>query len=302
MTNITTTLLSPIKALSRVLMSFVVFISGFTLFPSTTHAQNSLLWQISGKDLDRPSYLFGTIHLICPTDYLWTPAMRSSLEATDKLCLEMDMDDPTLLQAAATGLMDRTGKKLSSYFTPAQYAQLKKYMKDSMDMDIQYLEMMKPIALQTLISTRGATLCDKPISYEEQMMETVKASRKEIIGLETAEEQLSVLESLPTDSVVKEVMEIVHNKTNNRKEYTQMVNAYKNQDLNALHKMITQSPQIGNSLAPLLDDRNKLWISKMPAMMQRTSVFFAVGAGHLPGPNGVIELLKQQGYTLKPIL
>ncbi len=301
MNNISSTLLSPFKSIARILMGFVVFISGFTFFPKAANAQNSLLWQISGKDLDRPSYLFGTIHLICPSDYLWTPAMRSSLEATDKLCLEMDMDDANLLMTASAGLMDRTGKKLSSYFTPSQYAQLKKYMKDSMDMDIQYLELMKPIALQTLMSTRGATICDKPISYEEKMMEAVKASRKEIIGLETAEEQLSVLENLPTDSVVKEVMDMIHNKTNTRKEYAKMVDAYKNQDLSALHNMITNSPELGDATAPLLDDRNKIWIRKMPAMMHRSSVFFAVGAGHLPGPNGVIALLQAQGYTVKPV-
>ena len=278
-----------------------MFITGFTLFPKTAKAQNSLLWQISGKDLNRPSYLFGTIHLICPSDYLWTNAMKNSLEATDKLCLEMDMDDPNLMMTASAGLIDKTGKKLSSYFSPAEYAKLKKFMKDSMDMDIQYLEMMKPVALQTLMSTRGATLCEKPISYEEKMMETVKANKKEIVGLETAEEQLSVLETLPVDSVIKEVMEMVNNKTSNKQEYAQMVKVYKQQDINALHKMITESPDLGDATGPLLDNRNKLWMGKMPEMMRKSSVFFAVGAGHLSGPNGVIALLRAQGYTVKPV-
>ncbi len=297
----TTTLLSPFRKIAQLLMGLFLFITGFTLFPKTTTAQNSLLWQISGKDLNRPSYLFGTIHLICPSDYLWTNAMKNSLEATDKLCLEMDMDDPNLMMTASAGLIDKTGKKLSSYFSTTEYAKLKKFMKDSMDMDIQYLEMMKPIALQTLMSTRGATLCEKPISYEEKMMETVKASKKEIVGLETAEEQLSVLETLPVDSVVREVMEMVNNKTSNRQEYAQMVKVYKQQDINALHKMITDSPELGDATAPLLDNRNKLWIGKMPEMMRKSSVFFAVGAGHLSGPNGVIALLRAQGYTVKPV-
>ena len=302
MNNVTTSPLSPFKKIPQLLVGLAVFLSGFTLFPKTTNAQNSLLWQITGKDLDRPSYLFGTIHLICPTDFLWTSAMKTSLDATDKLCLEMDMDDPNLMMTASAGLIDKTGKKLSSYFTATEYDKLKKFMKDSMDMDIQYLEMMKPIALQTLMSTRGATLCDKPISYEEQMMKTVKASKKEIIGLETVEEQLSVLETLPADSVIKEVMEMVNNKNSNRKEYAQMVNAYKKQDITTLHKMITDSPDLGESTATLLDNRNKLWIRKMPGLMRQSSVFFAVGAGHLSGHNGVIALLRAQGYTVNPIL
>lgn len=301
MNNIKNILLSPIYKIARLLMGLVVFVSGLLFSPKSTHAQNSLLWQITGKDLDRPSYLFGTIHLICPSDYLWTNAMKTSLEATDKLCLEMDMDDANLMMTASAGLIDKSGKKLSSYFTTTEYAQLKKFMKDSLEMDIQYLEMMKPIALQTLMSTRGATLCDKPISYEEQMMESVKASKKEIIGLETAEEQLRVLESLPTDSVVKEVMEMVNSNKTSREEYAKMVNAYKKQDISALHKMITESPELGDATAPLLDDRNKIWIRKMPEMMKRSSVFFAVGAGHLPGPNGVIALLQAQGFTVKPV-
>src|SRR6218665_1169628 len=53
--------------------------------------QNSLLWKISGNGLTKPSYVFGTIHLICESDYFWNPVMEEALKATEKICMEMDM-------------------------------------------------------------------------------------------------------------------------------------------------------------------------------------------------------------------
>jgi len=263
---------------------------------------NSLLWRVSGKGLTKPSYLFGTIHMICNSDYLWTDKMKQSLAASEKICFEMDLDDQAVMMQIAVGLMDSTGKTLSSYFTPEEYARLKKYMKDSMQTDISMFEKMKPAALQTML-IKGSATCDDPVSYEETIMKTAVKEKKEIIGLETPQEQIAVLESLPADSVVKQIMEVVDAKGNDGsdEEFGKMVAAYKKQDLHALYTLITETKDLTDDMAVFLDDRNKRWIKRMPASMGKSSVFFAVGAGHLWGQNGVINLLKKEGYTVEAI-
>ncbi len=263
---------------------------------------NSLLWRVSGKNLAKPSYLFGTIHMICSSDYLWTDKMKQTLAASDKICFEMDLDDQAVMMQVAMGLMDNTGKTLSSYFTPEEYARLKKYMHDSLQTDISMFEKMKPAALQTLL-IKGSATCDDPVSYEETIMKTATKEKKEIIGLETPQEQIAVLESLPADSVVKQIMEVVDGKGGNgaEDEFGKMVAAYKKQDLQALYTLITQATEVSGEMNLFLDDRNKRWIERMPASMSKSSIFFAVGAGHLWGPNGVINLLKKEGYEVTPI-
>ncbi len=263
--------------------------------------ENSLLWKVSGKGLAKPSYLFGTIHMICPADYLWTDAMKSSLDKADKLCLEMDMDDMSVIMAATTGMMETSGKKLSSYFTAEQYKLVKRYAKDSLGLDLGLMEMMKPVALQVLMATRGA-VCDDAISYEENLMKKVKDDNKEVIGLESAEDQLKALESIPVDSVVKDIVDAAEGKgMADDGEFAKMVAAYKQQDLHKLYDMIMDAGEFGMSTDVLIDDRNKKWAAAMPGMMSKNSVFFAVGAGHLWGDKGVIKLLQAQGYKVEPL-
>jgi hypothetical protein len=278
-----------------------------SLFTHTaTQAQNttgdgkSLLWSISRKGMAKPSYLFGTIHMICVDDYLWTKTMKESLDNTDKVCFEMDLDDPAVMMQVATGLMQTNGKKLADYFTPDDYAIMKKYVHDSLGMDIAMFESMKPVALQSIIGSSGLN-CSNPISYEDSIMKTAQRANKEILGLETPQEQLDALESIPTDTVVKQLMDELMQTSGNDSEYAQLINAYKAQNLPLLYKLITSGKELGEDMGVFLDQRNKKWIARMTDKMKDSSIFFAVGAGHLWGESGVINLLQQAGYIVKPV-
>jgi uncharacterized protein YbaP (TraB family) len=260
----------------------------------------SLLWVVSGKGLAKPSYLFGTIHLICSQDYLWTTKMKKSLAAADKVCFEMDLDNHETMLAAANGFMDTSGKQLKDYFSPADYKLLKKFVKDSVGFELSLLQQMKPVALESIISMK-VTDCASPISYEDSIMRSAKSKHKEILGLEDPSEQIDVLASVPTDSVIKEVLEDIQNFSKSKQDYREMVQAYRKQDLPELYRIITTSASLGDQLDAFLDDRNKKWIARMEPKMAKSSVFFAVGAGHLLGDNGVIALLRKAGYSVEPL-
>ncbi len=261
----------------------------------------TLLWKVSGNGLAKPSYLFGTIHLICPSDYMWTEKMQQSFVACNKVCFEMDLDDEETMTAASVGFIDPSGKKLKDHFKPADYQRLQKFMKDSIGMDMFMLQAMKPIALESIISMKSVK-CKDAMSYEETLMKKANEHKMEVIGLEPASEQINALDHMPADSVVISVMELVDSFAKSKREFNELMAAYKAQDLPLLYQKITGVGGVGDGIGVLLNDRNKRWIDRMAVKMKGNAVFFAVGAGHLAGKDGIIALLRHAGYTVEPVL
>jgi len=260
----------------------------------------SLLWKITGRDMKQPSFLFGTIHMLCPSDYIWTPAMKKSLRACREVCFEMDMDDPSVVMQIASGMVDKSGKLLKDYFSETDYPVVERFVQDSLGMSMILLQQMKPAALQTLFAARALT-CTEPVSYEANIMEEAKKLNKEISGLEEASEQIALFETIPEDSVIRDIVNMAKDYSHERTEFHRMMAAYKKQDIDALHRIVEESRTTSNDLNSFLDDRNKKWIGRMEEKMEQGPVFFAVGAAHLPGENGIISLLRQHGYRVEPV-
>lgn len=262
--------------------------------------EKSLLWRISGKGMQRPSYLFGTMHLLCKDDFLWTPAMESALAQVEEVCFEMDINDPSLSMQIAMGMIHIDGKKLRDYFTEEEYTLVERFVTDSLSMNMVMLQQMKPAALLTLFATKVIN-CMDPISYESKILEIALQLEKTVSGLETAQEQIALFDRMPGDSVVKELVSMAKDYQEERFEYNKMLRAYKSQDISALYDRVAAARESGADMNIFLDERNVLWIERMEEKMEQNPVFFAVGAGHLGGENGLISLLRQHGYKVEPV-
>ena len=128
-----------------------------------------------------------------------------------------------------------------------------------------------------------------------------KEQNKEIYGLETVEDQMQVFEDIPYESQLDDIIEMLQDGDATQEYYDQMIDTYKAEDLNALIKMLNEYYENPEEAKILLDNRNIKWIPKIGEYAKDKSTFFAVGAGHLPGDNGVIKLLKKAGYKVKPV-
>lgn len=250
--------------------------------------------------MKKPSYLFGTMHMICKDDYVWTPAMKKSLGESDEVCFEMDLDKSSLLMEVAAGMINTDGKELSGYFSDADYKKLEKFLADSFSMNISMFNQMKPAALDAVFAIKLMD-CPVPTSYENTIMEDAKTQGKNIVGLEEASEQLALFDSMPVDSVIKDLMKMVNSYGKEKTAYNKMLQAYKKQDLPALYDMIQSSKELGDNMGAFLDERNEKWIERMIEKMDQNSVFFAVGAGHLWGDKGLINLLRNANYTVEAV-
>ncbi len=228
--------------------------------------------------------------------------MQKSLDVSDKVCFEMDLDDPNLVMTIATGMIDNSGKQLKDYFTPEQYAKLEAYISDSLQMSMAMVQRLRPVALYSLFIKEG-NICNEVLSYEQVISDKAKSTKKEIVGVESAKDQLALLNNLPTDSVVSDLIDMIdgNSDTLSANLYNAMYSAYKNQDLDTLSQLIVNNKLSGDLNNIFLDDRNQKWIPVIMDLMEQGSIFFAVGAGHLPGESGIINLLIQEGYTVTPV-
>jgi len=271
---------------------------------NTDKNQQSLLWKISKKG-QKDSYVLGTMHLLCADDYVWTDAMAAKLKAADVVCFEMDLDNPNLMSEVMSGLQgmgsEEESKSLKEYLSAEDFKRLKTFAKDSLGMSPLLLDNMPPFLLQTMFLTKMLD-CPLPMSYEGNIMTEAQRQGKEIIGLETADEQLAALSETGDDSMAAGLMQFVDSFSASRQNFREMIALFKNQDVEKLAGMTNEPGGNGGlNMQALLQDRNKKWIARMADKMSWQSVFFAVGAAHLGGKEGVLRLLRQAGYTVSAV-
>ena len=263
---------------------------------------NTLLWRVSGNGLKQPSFLFGTFHLLCKDDIHFGAQLKEAIKECNEIYMELDMDDPSTLLSGMLYMNMKDGKKLSDLYTPQEYEKLKAYFTDSLNTPFMMLQRAKPYFLVALIYPKMMN-CVSPAGVEEELLKIAKEDKKEIKGLETIQFQASVFDSIPYEWQAKELLKNIDSFSVYKNEFDEMIRLYKNQDLDSMQNMVGAS-EFGSDKYEdlLLNDRNKKWVKELNAIMKTESVFVAVGAGHLSGDNGLINLLKKEGYKVEPLV
>ncbi|MCX2738415.1 TraB/GumN family protein [Pontibacter anaerobius] len=264
--------------------------------------ENVLLWKISGKGLKKPSYLYGTIHAVCPDKMVISKALQETITQTEQLSLELDMDDPNMMAQVMQYATLPEGQSLREMFEEEEYKTLAELFAKSYGMELKYLDNMKPFMIQTMLLP-VLTECT-PESYEQKLMELAHSQQKEVIGIETVQEQMAAVDKLPNDMYVDMLVRTVSDTSRSKAEYREMVELYLAQDLKGLQELMRRdySEEYYKAFNEVfLVQRNKNWIPVMEQMAKAKPTFFAVGAAHLAGKDGVITLLRKQGYKVTPV-
>lgn len=146
------------------------------------------------------------------------------------------------------------------------------------------------------------TGCPQPIMLDDLLAKTAVEYKIPVTGLETAEEQLQIIDKLPMTEQIKALKELAANPDKYINQYRAMTKTYLEQDSDALFSLASAEMKLqGVSQADFLDHRNIRWIPLIEKQIKIAPTFIGVGAGHLGGENGVIKLLRKKGYTLTPI-
>ena len=263
----------------------------------------SLLWEITGNDLKEPSYLYGTIHMIPKEDFFLTEATKDAFKKVEKVTFEIDMktmNDFSVLFSIIGQIMMDGGTTIKDLVTPEEYELIKTHF-EAIGLPFFLFEKVKPLFLSTFISgDMGADglSSGKIVSYEMEFMKMAEEKEYETDGLETIAFQMSVFDSIPYKDQAKMLVESINADGAEDSQFDEMVEMYKKQDIDEMVRFMSGEEGFESYEDVLLTKRNKNWIPLMAEMMKLQPTFFAVGAGHLGGKNGVIELLKAEGYTL----
>ncbi len=269
---------------------------------SEKKVENTLLWQISGNGLKNPSYIFGTMHLLCDDDARLSDNLKKAIAQTDQIYFELDLDDMAEMMSTVKYLRMKDNVKLSDLLPAGDYERIKKYFSDNLPkMPFSMMERFKPFMLTSLISESGFG-CDNTNGMELSIMSEAKKTNKEIKGLETPEYQAGLFDSIPYEEQAKELLNYIDSSDKYAKATEELVEVYKKQDLQKIEELTMKSDTgMEKYLDLLVYNRNRHWMQALIMILHTKPSLIAVGAGHLPGEDGMLSLLKKAGFTLKPI-
>lgn len=280
-----------------------IFLALLALFLSQGQAQKlekSLLWKITGNGIREASYLYGTIHISC--DATLPQKVKDAMGNTNQLYLELDMDDDSMQMQMMGKVMMKDGMTLEKLSTPEDFALVDDFLKKNLGFSAKALNTIKPAMVSMMLYPKMID-CEVQ-SVENELMKISKEQNEPVFGLESVADQMKVFDEIPYKEQMDELVKTAKNDLKKDKaELDQLMAVYKTGDLDAMVKLSKESENVMTSKYDdvLLNDRNSNWIAKIIAVAKENPTFFGVGAAHLGGEKGVINLLRKQGYKVEAV-
>lgn len=267
----------------------------------------AVLWKIEKSGVPA-SYLFGTIHVGDPRVTTLSEPVSTAFANSEHVYTEVRMDFSMMMELAKTVIRPE-GDLLSDHIDAAHFQKLLPQMQAR-----EYPE----IATRRLYTWAAAMLMMTPPRERGQLPLDLLLAKmsveggKDYQGFETIAEQLGLFASMPEDKQNAMLYALIDHPEDTVRQQAEAVDAYVARDFAKLAK-VTEQPDPGMSAAdsawfsqwlkgPLLLDRNHRFVDRMQAPLTTGNAFIAIGAMHLPGKEGVINLLRKAGYTLTPVV
>ena len=275
-----------------------------------------ILYSISGNGLKKPSYIIGTHHLTDAKFLDQVPGIDKALKNTKQVYGELkmaDMTNPDTLKMMQTMMMFQDGTSIKDWLSADDYEKLNKVFETlagvrfDNPMIFEAMGKMRPSAIETQI-TVFAYMKSHPMAFDplNGLDGYIQKQAKQTYGLESYEFQAKLLyRSENIDDEVRSLICTINNIDELQIGLEKLTEAYKAQDVEMIEKVMNTSRESKCSnpeaTEKLIEIRNKNWIQQMPAIMKKNPTFFVVGAGHLFGERGVLQMLKDAGYTINPV-
>ena len=284
----------------------LAIIALFLLAVPAANAQ--LLWKISGRGIEKPSYILGTHHVVPYTFCDTIPGLMKAFGEVGHVVgefdmLKMDTMTPQQMQNMQKMMMMPADTTMASLFSDAQRDTLDAYLKNTLGANLQMLSSMKPMTIMVTVQQKMLMELIPDIASLtgiDKYMQTLAAEKgKQVGGLETMEYQLGLLYGSSLQDQADALLDMVR-QSNSKELLQELTAAYKTQNLDTLWK-IFQDQMTQLEYDALVKTRNLNWLEEMKHLLTTQSALYVVGAGHLPGDAGMINLLREAGYKVKPV-
>ena len=277
-------------------------------------SQAQLLWKVSGNGLSRPSYIMGTYHFAPASMMEKIPGMQQALEGCDVVVGEIEKEsllNPESQMLMAQAMMAPADSTLDKLFSPEDYAIVEQVFNKyfgAMGVKLSQMNMLKPSAISLQMQAMQAVKYFPNFNESEVIDMAVQTTANEMgrpsIGLETIEEQTDLLFNGPLTEQAEGLLDACKKDDLFTVQSSAIVEAYMAQDLNRIEAIFTD-PELGGEDAEAMDaliyNRNRNWAEKLHKMMPERAALVCVGVGHLPGDQGLLQLLRNRGYTVEPM-
>ncbi|MFW5820030.1 MAG: TraB/GumN family protein [Bacteroidota bacterium] len=285
-------------------ITFILFTFGFEASSSQTSGPETVFWEINGNGLEQPSYLFGTIHIMPKSQFTTYKMADEKLKESEQLVMEMKIDVPLKTQMEwAQKMLLPEGKTIPDYMDEEEYARVEAYAMDSLEIKKflfnTYIK-MKPLAFYSALIPH--VIGKKIEGYDMYFSNIAKKEEIPVVGLESFEFQLAIFDSIPYEKQLD--MFFPEENFNFKNELQELIDIYLSHDIYQMAEEFSKEEARGYKEleSELLIKRNMDWVEKISEIIIEKSSFIAVGAGHLAGDQGLIQLLRQKGFTLTPIM
>ena len=283
-----------------------------------------VLYKISGNGLKKESYVLGTVHVIKGSFLDTIPGANRVIDNVEQVCGELDMrhmtNQDTLLSLAQLMMLPEDSVA-TEIMTEDEFAKLCRVVNENFNIDLnnpQYATLLKfyPVVLMTTLAQVSEMMKLQKAMAEGTLTETPEpvmdvfiqqkaiGQNKPVFGLEYYSFQIKMLTSLlemPLHEQYKQLIESFEKKEEGERIVKSLIDAYKSFNLDRLSEALKSETGFENIESKVFDSRNENWAQKMPSIMAEKSTLFAVGAGHLLGDKGILNLLKKQGYKVKAV-
>lgn len=295
------------------IITFLLLLSISLTSCAKTKQETGLLWKISGNNLEEPSYLFGTHHLV-PVSYLDSiDGLDEAFMATKQTIGELDMNNigEMQMQLMVASLMPE-GESYEDLMSDEDKDLLNSTLKEYVGSGLNQFGQMKPAMLNTLLSVmmykKMYPSDEEGLSMDEHFQKEARDRYRQTQGLETAQDQIDVLfDSQTIERQAESLLCTIKNIDYGKKQMGKLMSAYYAQDLTAMAKLFEEDdpdnpcPSTQEEKDKINKARNVKWMKELPEMMSEKSSFIAVGCLHLVGEDGLINLLRKEGYKVEAV-
>lgn len=276
-----------------------------------TAAHSQLLWKVTDNNSGKTSYVFGTHHF-APLSLLDSiKGLDAAMQNADKVYGELDMQaamDPSAMMGMQQMIMAPADSTIDKVLTAKQLADLNmawaKYGTDEVPMEALY--MLKPAGLSTQLAAlmSAKVLPDMNVGQgiDNELQVRARKAGKLVAGLETMEFQTNMLLGDPISKQAEDLMETIEDIDAEAGKLVRLTNAYLAQNYKDIETICAESVlKNPESAEKMIISRNNNWMKQLEPEMKNTNLLVVVGAGHLVGDKGILNQLKQAGYTVTPV-
>ncbi len=269
-------------------------------YAQSDRARYKLLWKISGNGLTKPSYLFGTMHLKDRRVFDFSDSVLAKLDECPAFAMELHPD--TMMHAIFSQYTYRRDSVhlLRNELSREEYRKLDKRLRQEAGVSLDELRNKSPWLIKLLLKRSLKSREDRPAFLDAYLYYLARTRQKTIIGIERLREQVPDFDSLSLEAQLDEIRSNLQSKEEN-KALDDLITLYHSGDIDRLHALF-QPYYINNEKEDLdMRRRNLTMVTRIDSFIRQEATFIAVGAAHLPGEQGLVELLQHKGYTVTPV-